>query len=197
MWHLCQSIKESRVFQNGVICFFPNWEINEWGADIPSIATKPTTDDTNTVVLAWCRQQRQISQLLEDSFLEDDSLHTKHRQPLTLPNEEHRYIGVLRRNCALFFVVHANICGDFVITMVVGMIEEYLQSIFEEKYVNDDREPLFNFTIPGYYDVEDGDGRSIVFGLFAPSGGLWKQVVTVRRVCPRHIPDWTRLSFFF
>ena len=81
--------------------------------------------------------------------------------------------------------------------MVVGMIEEYLQSIFEEKYVNDDREPLFNFTIPGYYDVEDGDGRSIVFGLFAPSGGLWKQVFTVRRVCPRHIPDWTRLSFFF
>lgn len=70
--------------------------------------------------------------------------------------------------------------------MVVGVIEEFLQSIFEEKYVVDDREPLFNFTIPGYYDLDDGDERPIVFGLFPPSGGLWKQVVAVRGVCPRH-----------
>ena len=53
---------------------------------------------------------------------------------------------------------------------------EYLQSIFEEKYVIDTRVPTMEFAIPGFVD---DNGTPTTFGLYTPESGLWKQVVVL------------------
>lgn len=47
---------------------------------------------------------------------------------------------------------------------------DYLRSFFQDESTIDDRQPLFEFTIPG------SEGK---FGLFAPGGLLWKQLALV------------------
>lgn len=47
---------------------------------------------------------------------------------------------------------------------------DYLKSFFQDELTTDDRQPLFEFTIPG------SEGK---FGLFAPGGLLWQQLVLV------------------
>jgi hypothetical protein len=50
---------------------------------------------------------------------------------------------------------------------------DYLKSFFQDELITDDRQPLFEFTIPG------SEGK---FGLFAPGGALWQQLVIVSNV---------------
>ena len=50
---------------------------------------------------------------------------------------------------------------------------DYLKSFFQDELTTDDRQPLFEFTIPG------SEGN---FGVFAPGGALWQQLVVVSDV---------------
>ena len=57
---------------------------------------------------------------------------------------------------------------------------EAVKRLFANKLTTDDREPILEFTIPGFH----GDK----FGLFAPGGEFWKQLGAVgvsmkRRLC--------------
>jgi hypothetical protein len=53
---------------------------------------------------------------------------------------------------------------------VTKTILAFFQSLFEDKLVDDDRDPLFKFPISGV------DG---MFGLYAPKGELWKQLAYI------------------
>jgi hypothetical protein len=57
------------------------------------------------------------------------------------------------------------------ITPVASPILAYLQGFFEDKLMVDNREPWIEFDLPGTTDR---------YGLYAPGGELWKQIIVVR-----------------
>ena len=74
------------------------------------------------------------------------------------------------------------------------MIKQLLQSLFVDKLMSDERQPVWEFKIPG---VEGN------FGLFAPQGELWKQLAFVRNQGEKRHTSTVRsvfqrsLTFFF